>query len=178
MDAASFDALFDSFTHATFRLESLQTYAVSAEDESLRSFREGTPRPERSVRTSGWLRRIALTTATGKSWSRIHLVRHPLTEYLRYELVAYVESQAVGEQIGLVDLDEYPELAASGPDFWLFDWSGDAPFAVIMHYTEDGQVLRREHVTDPARVVELDRTRRCVTEVAIPLNAYLGTARA
>jgi hypothetical protein len=47
------------------------------------------------------LRRIALTTAAGKSWSRIHVIQEPLSEYLRYELIGYVESMAVGEEIRL-----------------------------------------------------------------------------
>jgi hypothetical protein len=175
MDSGAFNALFERFTRSAFRLETLPAYAVSAEDARLRAFREGAPRPERSVRTDPWLARIALTTIRdGKSWSRVHLIRHPLTEYLRFELVSYTESQAVGEQVGLVDLDEHPELAESGPDFWLFDWDTDQPFATLMHYTEDGRVDRRELVTEPERVAELDERRRQVTEVAVPLNVYLA----
>jgi len=87
-----FDAWFDRFERSTFRLETLQRYAVSEEDERLRAFREGTPRPERSVRTSPWLRRIAVTTVAGKRWQRVHIVEHPFSEYLCYEIEGYVES--------------------------------------------------------------------------------------
>jgi hypothetical protein len=174
MDAGAFDALFDTFTHATFRLETLQAYAVSDEDARLRAFRDGTPRPERSVRTSPWLRRIAVSTAEGKSWSRVHLIRHPLTEYVRYELVSYVESQAVGEQVGIVNLDEHPELGGLGPDFWLFDWDTDHPHAVRMRYSPTGQLEQREHVTDPADLEALNFARRMTQRHAIPLNTYVA----
>ncbi len=57
MTPEEFNAAFDSFRSSAFRLECLQAYAVSAEDARLRAFREGLPRPERSVRTSPWLGR-------------------------------------------------------------------------------------------------------------------------
>jgi hypothetical protein len=175
MDASAFDALFDTFTHSTFRLEALQAYAVSAEDARLRAFRDGTARPERSVRTDPWLRRIAVSTAGGKSWSRVHLVRHPLSEYLHYELVSYVESQAVGEQIGIVDLAAHPLL--TGPDFWLFDWDTAHAQAVVMHYSPDGRVQEREYVTDPIRLARMNQIRIAAQDSAIPLNSYLAVAR-
>ena len=81
MTPEEFDDEFDQFVVSAFRLETLQRYSVSAEDTHMRAFREGTPRPERSVRTSPWLRRIALTTAAGKSWSRVHVTQEPLSEY-------------------------------------------------------------------------------------------------
>jgi len=176
MDAASFDALFDSFTHQVFRLEAHQVYAVSAEDARLRAFREDTARPVRSVRTDPWLQRIALTTAQGKSWSRVHLIRHPLSEYIRYELVSYVESQAVGESIGLVDLDEHPEFEHA-EDFWLFDEGTEQAHAVLMHYSKSGKVLDREPISAPTAVEELAQLKRQVQAAAVPLNHYLARRR-
>ena len=49
---ADLGACFDLFERSAFRLETLRAYAVGAEDERLRAFRLGLPRPERSVRTS------------------------------------------------------------------------------------------------------------------------------
>jgi len=177
MDSASFGALFDSFTHSVFRLETLQHYAVSAEDALMRSFRDGTPRPERSVRTDPWLRRIAVSTAEGKSWSRVHLIREPLSEYVRYELLAYIESQAVGEQISLVDLGAYPQYEHVGPDYWLFDAETDHAQAVLMHYDDDGRITEREHVTaGPIVEQALDYTLKLFEPIAVPLNTYLARA--
>lgn len=176
MDARDFDALFDGFTRSTFRLEVLQSYAVSSEDARLRAFREGTPRPERSVRTDPWLRRIAVSTAAGKSWSRVHAVEQPLTEYVQYELVSYVESQAAGEEIGLVDIHAHP-LLIEATDFWLFDWATEHPQAVVMHYSPDGQVQEREHVLDRSRIDQMNRLRLITQKTAVPLNAYLASSR-
>lgn len=141
MTPDEFDAAFNTFNHSALRLEVLQTYAVSAEDEFARAFRKGLPRPERSLRTSPWLRRIATTTMAGKTWTRIRLVRHPLSEYLRHELLAYVESAAVGEDIRIVDLDKHPDLNDLGPDFWLFDAGTSREFAIVMDYDDTGALL-------------------------------------
>jgi hypothetical protein len=171
-----FDALFDDFTHSTFRFEVLQSYAVSSEDKRLEAFREGTSRPERSVRTDPWLRRIAVSTAAGKSWSRVQAVEQPLTEYLQYELVSYVESQAVGEQIGITHISAHPRLAAS-TDFWLFDWATDHPLAVVVHYSKDGRMEERERVVERSRIDQLNQLRLVAEEAAIPLDTYLANSR-
>jgi hypothetical protein len=150
-----FDQVFDQFTVSAFRLETLQHYSVSAEDARMRAFREGTPRPERSVRTSPWLRRIALTAAAGKSWSRVHVIKEPLSEYLRYELIGYVESMAVGEEIRLADPLEDRVLV----DFWLFDAGTPEAFTVLMHYNDDGVVLGYERVDKAAELLALEGVR-------------------
>lgn len=148
MTPEEFDAAFDTFQHTVLRLEVLQSYAVSAEDEFARAFREGLPRPERSLRTSSWLRHIATTTMAGKSWTRVRLVRHPLSEYLQHELLAFVESAAVGEQIRIVDLDQHPELSQLGPDFWLFDAGKPDEFAIVMYYDDAGSLTGYERISD------------------------------
>jgi hypothetical protein len=148
MTPDEFNAAFDAFHSSVLRLETLQSYAVPAEDEFTRAFRAGLPRPERSVRTSPWLRRIATTTMTGKAWTRIRLVRHPLSEYLQHELLAFVESAAVGEEIRIVDLNQHPEASHLGPDFWLFDASDPDGFAIVMDYDDAGTLLDSRRTTD------------------------------
>lgn len=174
MNFEEFDAWFDRFEWSTFRLEMLQHYAVSEEDERLRAFREGTPRPERSVRTSPWLRRIAVTTAAGKQWQRVHIVEHPLSEYLRYQMVGYVESAAVGEEINIADRVAHPELATLGPDFWLFDADSDQAFAILMHYDQNGHVLDFEYTDDPGTLQGCRAQRDLAVAHAVGLNAYLA----
>jgi hypothetical protein len=166
-----FAALFDTFQHTAFRLEALQTYDVTAETEAVRAFREGLPRPERSVRTSPWLRRVAVSTAQGKQWSRVRVVSYPLTEYTRYELVGYVESQAAGEHIQLVDFDRVGDL---GPDFWLFDAGTPHARAVLMRYTVDGKIEGFELVTDPNQLERLQSIQHTAEAHAVPLNEFLA----
>ena len=87
----------------------------SAEDERLRAFPLGLPRPERSVRTSPWLAHIARTTSAGKSWRRVRVVGWPLTEYERYQMIGYRVSAATGDVIRIAGRSAHPELAAPGP---------------------------------------------------------------
>jgi len=125
---ADLDRCFDLFQVSAFRLETLRTYAVPAEDEFLRAFRLGLPRPERSARTSAWLRRIADTTAAGKSWGRVRVLGRPLSEYECYQLIGYSESAEAGEVTGIADRSAHPELSVLARDFWLFDAHTARPF--------------------------------------------------
>src|SRR5271170_1995713 len=108
---ADLGACFDLFERSAFRLETLRAYAVGTEDERLRAFRLGLPRPERSPQTSPWLARIAQTTAAGKSWRRVRVIGWPLTEYERYQMIGYRESAAAGDVIRIADRSAHPELA-------------------------------------------------------------------
>lgn len=177
MNAAEFDACFDRFTSDVFRLEALQHYAVAEEDKRFGAWREGLPRPERSVRTSPWLARIAVTTAQGRSWRRVHVVEHPLSEYLQYELVGYVESAAVGEEILIADRAAHPDLAHLTEDFWLFDADTDRAYAVLMRYDTQCRPVAFDYIEDPG-VVETCRARRNLTLAhSVPLNVYLANMR-
>jgi len=166
-----FDALFDTFTRSAYRLETLPAYAIPAEDPSYRAWLDGTTRPERSVRTSPWMRRIAVTTAAGKEWSRTRVIDTPLTDYQRYEIPAYLESQAVGEQIRVVRRDD---LGDGGPDFWLFDEDTDQPWAVSMDYNTDGEFTGYEVVRQLPDIYRLRWRRRDANAKAIPLAEYLA----
>jgi hypothetical protein len=159
-----FDSYFERFTTDVFRLENLQHYAISGEDARLRAFREGTARPAR----------IAGTTVAGKSWSRVHVVDHPLSEYLRYELVGYVESQAAGERIMIADRAADESLAGLGEDFWLFDADSPDAYVVLMHYDEAGHFVGFEHTTESAVLDRCRRERDLVLQHAADLNNYLA----
>jgi len=161
-----FTALLDTAARSVFRYEALQDYAMPAEDASVVAFRTGRPRPERSVRTSPWLRRIAVQTAAGIDWSRVRVITWPLTEYTRWELIGYVESQAAGEAISVVGDD----LAVGVPDFWLVDESR----AVLMNYEPDGRLVDRVLVTDPAEVAELADVAARLRAAGQSLNEFLA----
>lgn len=175
MTLDEFDALFDGFAVSAFHLETRQNYAIAEEDERLRAFREGLPRPERSVRTSPWLRRVAVTTAAGKRWGRVHVIEHPLSEYLRYQLIRYVESQAAGAEIRLADRGEHPELTALGPDAWLFDAGTAQASGVLLHFDDAGHLLDIEAVHHSVGVAELERQRQVALTHSVSLAEYLAT---
>src|SRR5262249_37324866 len=136
-----FDEHFDRAAHSVWRLETLQRYTVEEEAERIAAWRLGLPRPERSIRTSPWLRRIALRTVEGVAWGRAHVVDEPLSEYLRYELQGYVESAVVGEEIHIAPRGKSADLSQVSPDFWLFDRDMPTACALIMEYDSDGRWL-------------------------------------
>ncbi len=89
--------------------------------------------------------------------------------------MAYVESQAAGERIGVAD---YADVGDLGPDFWLFDAGTDHASAVLMHYGPDGDILGREPVRDSHRIAELDAIRMKAQAAARPLNEFLAAVAA
>jgi hypothetical protein len=172
---ADLNECFDLFEQTAERLETLPAYAVGgAEEERLRAFRLGLPRPERSVRTSPWLARIAQTTEAGKSWRRIRVLSWPLTEYQRYQLTGYQESAAAGDAIRIADRAAHPELDQLDRDFWLFDAEGPRPFAALMSYDEAGVYLGAEITTAPSDVERCKAALELATRHSVPLDAYLA----
>jgi hypothetical protein len=176
--AAGLGACFEVFTASAFRLETLSSYAVPAEDEGLRAFRLGLPRPERSVRTSPWLRRIAETTAAGKSWRRVRVLGRPLSEYECYQLIGYQESAAAGEVIRIADQSACPSLAALARDFWLFDAGTAGAFAAVMNYDHAGAYLGAAVTTEPAVIMACITARNLAQQHSVPLGAYLARLKA
>lgn len=171
--SAEFDALFESFHTTAYRLETLPAYDVGGgEAVRLRAWREHTPRPVQSVRTSPWLARIAATSLAGKRWARTRVVDDPLTDYQRFQLAnAYPEAQTAGDEIRVVQRAAF--LGASS-DFWLFDGGTEHSRAVTMTYDSAGHWLSAELVTDSAQLAELDAVRAAADAVAAPLNVFLN----
>jgi hypothetical protein len=169
-----FDALFDTFHTTAVRLETLPAYQVADyEGDRLAAFLAGRPLPLRTIVTDPWLARIARTTMEGKRWSRVRVLDEPPTDYQRFELAVYPESQAVGETIHV--LPRYA-MKMDGPDFWLFDGDTPSARAVLMDYGPAGEWLGAQLVDDPP-VIAVCRTRiAAALAVAEPLNAYEAVA--
>lgn len=172
MTPEDFDAHFDRFRHTVVRLETLPLYDVGgSEADRIDAWRHHRPRPERSVRTTPWLARIAVTTTQGKQWRRVRVLDDPPTEYQRYQLDSYVESQAAGEQIVVASRRD---VADTGPDFWLFDTGTPGVFAIVMRYDDEGHWIGAELTTDPAALDEMHGRAVRAAERAQPLNVYLA----
>jgi len=168
------ESLFDGFRMSAWRVEALPAYDVGGDEaERLTAWRAGRPRPERSVRTSPWLARLAVTTARGLDWRRVRILDVPTTDYQRYRLVSDVEAQACGEQVRLV---QRPEVAGLGAilDVWLFDIAASAARAAVLQYDDAGHYLGAEVLDDPAELQGLTATWRVVWGRGMPLNDYLA----
>jgi len=162
---------FQHFRFSAFRLETLPVYDVPNEVDELAAYREGRPLSERSVRTSPWLAQMAATTGAGKEWQRLRLIGTEPTLYEAWEIGRYVESQACGEQVRLLDRADH--LGLVGRDFWLFDVGTPSAAAYLMDYDDHGGFHGAEQVpgdqlVELAAVADLWRS-------AIALNDYLTT---
>ena len=119
------------FKSKLFRLETLARYHTSSEDADFRRYLSGQPGP-----TSTWPEVIRSEVAQGLHTYRVHVVRSPLSDYLRYEFEwAYTANAAAGEEIYIIDTTERakPEILPD-QDFWLI---GDEHL-VLMHYDSNG----------------------------------------
>jgi hypothetical protein len=153
LDGDAWNEYFDSFERDAFRLETLPQYLVSGEKEEyaefLRSGRVDLPDE------SGWLSRVRHYRQTGRWIGRVHVIRRPLTDYLRFEFAYYRRNTAAGEEVRILDLTDRPDPGLPEQDFWMFD---DA-HVVRMDYEPDGTQIGRELLegADPAQYVEWKR---------------------
>jgi hypothetical protein len=160
-----------TFRYSAFKLETRQEYAIGEEADRLRAFREHLPRPDRSVATTPYLQWVARATLEGKTWTRVHVLDTPLTEYLRYQIVGYHESAAAGERIFIADRARDPRLDGLRQDFWYFDEGHRTEHALLMDYAPDGEWLGCREAS-PAEIRQLQAARELALAYAVPLNVY------
>ncbi|GAA0934185.1 DUF6879 family protein [Pseudonocardia zijingensis] len=167
-----FDAKFEQFRSSVFRLETLQVYRGSGEDDAIAAFTAGLAAPPADPVQDDWEAMIRAHVRAGRVMRRVHVVTEPVTDYMQFELTwAYAPNAAAGEDIRIV-----PVRGADWPaglprlDFWLFD---DAELFVA-HYAPDGTWLGVEPVDDPARVATARRWRDTALQLAMPWRDYIA----
>ncbi|GAA4522833.1 hypothetical protein GCM10023191_102300 [Actinoallomurus oryzae] len=169
--SSEYRRLFDSFTRSAFRLETFQRYQVDYEEEPLRRFLAGEPRPH-DPHKQGWIERVRNAAAAGKTMRRVHIVVEPVSDYLRYELSwSYRDNVAAGEDIGIIatDTGRWP---ADLPrhDYWLFD----DQVLLRMIYDADTRLVEAELIDDPAEVGDAVRWRDVALATAVPYRDYMS----
>jgi hypothetical protein len=156
---------FDSYEREAFRLETLPSYGVASEDEELQDFLATgqlvIPDDDK------WLVRVRHFRATSRWVGRVHVLRQPLTDYLRYEFAVYAHTVRAGEDVRILDLTGRADPGLPSFDFWLLD---DVR-VVRMEYDADGRQLGRELLADvdPAPYVTW---KRLALERAVPFLEY------
>src|SRR6476661_1142875 len=120
--APEFSVWFRQFSRSCFRLETLQCYGASGEDDSIRAFLAGqSPQPHPGKRE--WMALVGAGIRDGRTMQRVHVVIEPLTDYLRFEVAwSYAHSVAAGEEVRIISLAEGESWPPGVPmcDFWLF----------------------------------------------------------
>ncbi|MGH3961688.1 MAG: DUF6879 family protein [Pseudonocardiaceae bacterium] len=135
------DYIDSRFTRNLFRLETLDLYDVSSNGDDYRRYIAGEtgPTPERK---EPWMEHIRGEVVRGAHTYRVHVVRSPLNDYLRFECEwGYVYNARAGEHIRILDLAELPRPAdLLDEDFWLIE---DRE-VLRMNYSDDGKFVGAE----------------------------------
>jgi hypothetical protein len=174
------DECFRSFRHSAVRLETLPAYTASSEAERIQAWREGRARPERSVRTSEYLREVAASVLAGRERMRVRIVDHPLSEYCRYQMAGYIETAAAGEQIRIVVRGGGSQRARQDleivSDFWFFDQGTEHECAALLEYDSNGAFTGARLAASPD--LALCRRRWATAyKHSVHFNEYLASAR-
>lgn len=162
--AAQFSGL---FAVSAFRLEVLDTYVAANEAEPYRRFLAGEGADQ--AWRAPWQRFVRQALAAGGRMDRVHVVREPLSDYVRFELTcAYPASVEAGEDVRIL-----PRHIADGLDLPDFDyWLLDERQAAIMTYDEAGNWLSVSLSDDPGLVARCRTGRNLAMHHAIPLRVY------
>lgn len=94
------------------RVQTLDHYRVTSDDEDYQRYLDGESAPTAAGKRE-WLGRLRTDTAAGRLRRNIHIVRTPLTPYLRYQFEwCYVPNTAAGQDIRVLDVTETPAATA------------------------------------------------------------------
>lgn len=120
-----------------FRLETRGDYSSGSDAADFRRWLRGHHGPDLDAKR-GWLDHLRADLDAGRAWRRVHIVRTPLTEYLRYEMEwCYIPNSDAGEDIRVLDLTatglDLPDVG----DFFVVDGTT----AIRMHYADDSTFL-------------------------------------
>ncbi len=78
---------FSLFRYSVFRLETLQTYEGSGEDEEIAAFGRGESEPPPDRAEDRWAAMLRANSAAGRTQQRVHVITEPISDYLAYELI-------------------------------------------------------------------------------------------
>lgn len=156
------------FTRSLFRLETLDAYDVASDGADLGRYLAGEPGPD-MARKGPWMEQIRSEVARGLHTYRVHLVRSPLTGYLRFEFEwGYAYNAIAGEHIGILDVAEQPRPhAVVDEDFWLIDDDR----VVRMCYDPIGRFVGAEIAAEDA-MPRYRAARDAAWDAAVPFSEY------
>lgn len=163
---------FISFHSSAFRLETLQTYSDPGEAEGFAAFLAGAQEPS-DPDHDAWCAQIAVNVDAGKSMQRVHVIREPPLDYLRYELTwGYAPNVRAGEDIRIIPVQPDQQWPHGVPqhDFWLFD---DTEL-YRMHYDRNGTWLSVEHITEQGAIDASLVWRDTAVRLGTPWADYLS----
>jgi hypothetical protein len=168
LDGDQFAKHLTGYERTAWRFETQPTYTMPGEQESLRRWRSGEPRPE--GHNAGWHKTVRAAVSAGKVIGRVRVVRQPLTEYQQYQFDWGIPGNIeAGEDIRILDLTDL-ELDLPSHDFWLFDDS----LVVDLNFHPDGTLVNVDQRENPDLSMYL-RWRQTALSHAVPFGEYART---
>ncbi|MDV6012799.1 DUF6879 family protein [Haloechinothrix sp. LS1_15] len=138
-----FRARVRGFERSTWRWECQPDHSVSREASSLAAFLTGEPKP--ADHNAAWRETVRGLVASGRYIGRVRAVRHPLTDYQRYQLAWGIPGNVeAGEDIRILDVTK-DSLGLPDYDFWLLEEQE----VIRLNFDGNGRVLSRGPVEDP-----------------------------
>lgn len=161
-----FNNLFRYFTSTAFRLEVQPVYQVTEERQSVDEFLAGEPRPVTEFPFyATWLEQIRSVTADGRKVERVRVLDEPPTDYQRWEIWSGQYNTAAGEVIRYMTRSQAARISLpTNHDWWLFD----SQRLAVMRFSERGEPLGGEIVTDPAIVAQHNEWWRLAVQHSSP----------
>jgi uncharacterized protein DUF6879 len=179
-DLAALGQFVGQARRSLFRLETLDHYDVSSDGGDFQRYVRGEDGPDME-RKAAWHKALQANLDRGLTTRRVHVVRSPLSDYLRYEFDWGYAYNLAYEDIRILDLAHRIETAATGRfpaaleglgDFWLIDGSAVA----LMHYDQAGRYLGFDAAPDED-VIRYARAAEAVWAAAIPFADYRAGRR-
>lgn len=94
------------------RVQTLTHYEVASDDEDYHRYLDGEAAPTATGKQE-WLDRLRADTTAGRLRRNVHIVRTPLTAYLRYQFEwCYLPNAAAGQDIRVLNASETPAAEA------------------------------------------------------------------
>jgi hypothetical protein len=165
LDGEQFGKHLRGYEQSAWRFETQPTYTMPNEQTSLARFLAGEPQPE--GHNASWHETVRSLVAAGKTIGRVRTVRHPLTDYQRYQLAWGIPGNiAAGEDIRILDLTD-DDLGLPSQDFWLFD----DRLVVDLNFRPDGTLINVDQRDNPD-IDQYRQWRDIARAHAVPLDEW------
>jgi Family of unknown function (DUF6879) len=168
LDLSQLSERINGFARTAFRLETLDLYSSGSDGGDVARYLRGEPAPD-PARKEPWLARLRDERASGKLRQRVHVLRSPLSPYLRYECEWGYAYNAPFEDIRILDLAEraFPPGLIADHDFWLIDDQD----LIIINYDDGGRFASAE-IAAAAELPRYQAARSAALAAAEPFLAY------
>jgi hypothetical protein len=174
--SAEFNALFTSFRRYAYRLETLQSYGSPDEDAFYAAFLAGERCPDDAGKNWWVMNVITPAVTAGREIGRVHIVREPLSDYMRFELTwAYAPNVAAGDDVRIIPVADgasWPLSLPEGYDYWLID---DRLYELVYADDERRTWLGARRVDDLDRANEARTLRNVALKLSLPWRDYVAS---